>query len=169
MHFAFAYFPFVLIHLEYETINTFIRSRSSLENHIRFQTKMGQSVYTFSDQKGPKTIPFRTAHTYMAYIRDPRPPDLGVGFCEESTLMESRGKWLKNKTNQLCVSALENSALKIESKKMSEEQQAPTLGAFWGAGMFTWKWGIPGRLPHLPGVRRLHGNRPLGGRRVETG
>ena len=81
MHFAFAYFPFVLIHLEYETINTFIRSRSSLENHIRFQTKMGQSVYTFSDQKGPKTLPFRTAHTYMAYIRDPRPPDLGVGFC----------------------------------------------------------------------------------------
>ena len=169
MHFAFAYFPFVLIHLEYETINTFIRSRSSLENHIRFQTKMGQSVYTFSDQKGPKTIPFRTAHTYMAYIRDPRPPDLGVGFCEESTLMETRGKWLKNKTNQLCVSALENSALKIESKKMSEEQQAPTLGAFWGAGMFTWKWGIPGRLPHLPGVRHLHVNRPLGGRRVETG
>ena len=92
MHFAFAYFPFVLIHLEYETINTFIRSRSSLENHIRFQTKMGQSVYTFSDQKGPKTIPFRTAYTYMAYIRDPRPPDLGVGFCEESTLMETRGK-----------------------------------------------------------------------------
>ena len=80
MHFAFAYFHFVLIHLEYETINTFIRSRSSLENHIRFQTKMGQSVYPFSDQKGPKTLPFRTAHTYMAYIRDPS-PDLGVGFC----------------------------------------------------------------------------------------
>ena len=83
--------------------------------------------------------------------------------------MESRGKLLKNKTNQLCVSALENSALKIESKKMTEEQQAPTLGAFWGAGMFTLRWGIPGRLPHLPGVRHLHVNRPLGGRRVETG
>ena len=35
-----------------ETINTFIHSRSSLENHTRFQTKMhGKSLYPFSDQK----------------------------------------------------------------------------------------------------------------------
>ena len=40
-----------------ETINTSIhvRSCSSLENHTRFQTKMGK---VFSDQKGPKTLPF---------------------------------------------------------------------------------------------------------------
>ena len=27
-------------------------------------------AYPFSDQTGPKTIPFRVAHTYMAYIRE---------------------------------------------------------------------------------------------------
>ena len=41
-----------------ETINTSIhvRSCSSLENHTRFQNKMGK---VFSDQKGPKTIGVR--------------------------------------------------------------------------------------------------------------
>ena len=33
-----------------ETINTFIRSRSSLENLTRFQTKIGK-VYTRTDKK----------------------------------------------------------------------------------------------------------------------
>ena len=31
-----------LIHLEYETKGTFMHSSSSLENHTRFQTKMGK-------------------------------------------------------------------------------------------------------------------------------
>ena len=49
-----------------EMINTSIhvRSRSSLENHTRFHTKMGK---VFSDQKGPKLLPF-------PYIRE-YPPD----------------------------------------------------------------------------------------------
>ena len=37
----------------------------------------GQSVHWFSDQKGPKTLPFGVAHTYMTYIREyttPPPP-----------------------------------------------------------------------------------------------
>ena len=34
-----------------ETINTFIRSRSSFENHTRFHTP-GQSLYPFSDPNG---------------------------------------------------------------------------------------------------------------------
>ena len=34
----------------------------------------GWSVYPFSDQKGPKTILFRMAHIYMAYIREYPPP-----------------------------------------------------------------------------------------------
>ena len=38
-------FLFLSYSLGTETINTFIRSRSSLENHTRFQTKMGK-VYT---------------------------------------------------------------------------------------------------------------------------
>ena len=55
MHFEFAYFSSVLSYsLVIETINTFIHSRSSFENHTRFQTKMGK---------------FEAAHTYMAYVR----------------------------------------------------------------------------------------------------
>jgi len=54
--------------------------------HTRFQTwplksiplpisdQNGQRVYPSSDQKGPKTIPFGAAHTYMAYIREYSPP-----------------------------------------------------------------------------------------------
>ena len=74
MHFELAHFYFVLIHLENETINTFIRSRSSFENRTRFRTP-GQSVYPFSDPNGAKTLPFGAAHTNMAYIREfPTPP-----------------------------------------------------------------------------------------------
>ena len=55
-------------------MNTFISPRSSLENHTRFQTKLGK-VYTRSQTKRPKTLPFGEAHTYKAYIREyPLPP-----------------------------------------------------------------------------------------------
>ena len=37
-----------------ETINTFIHSHSTLENHTRFQTKNGQSIYLFSDQNSTR-------------------------------------------------------------------------------------------------------------------
>ena len=51
-----------------ETINTFINSCSSLENHTRFQTKNVQSVYPFLDQNGAKTLPDGAAHDlYMLY------------------------------------------------------------------------------------------------------
>ena len=68
MHFEFAYFYFSY---------WFIHSRSSLENHTPILDQNGQSVYRFSDQNGPQTIPFGVAHTYMAYIREylaPPPP-----------------------------------------------------------------------------------------------
>ena len=61
MHFEFAYFYFVLIHLELKTINTFIDSRSSLKNHTRLQTKMDKVFTRFQT---------KTAHTYIAYIRE---------------------------------------------------------------------------------------------------
>ena len=50
MHFKFAYFYFVRIHLGLKTINTFVHVhfRSFLENHTRFQTKMGK---VFSDHQ----------------------------------------------------------------------------------------------------------------------
>ena len=44
IHFEFAYF-FLSYSIGIETINTFIRSRSFLENHTRFQTKTAQKPY----------------------------------------------------------------------------------------------------------------------------
>ena len=46
-----------------ETINTFVHSRSSLENHTRFQTKMGK-VYTRLQTKTAEK-PFGAAHRYI--------------------------------------------------------------------------------------------------------
>ena len=58
----------------------FIRSRRSFENHTRFQTKMGDVYIRFQTKKAQKTIPFGTAHTYVAYIREyPPPPSLRGG------------------------------------------------------------------------------------------
>ena len=61
-----------------EAINTFINTRAFLENHIRFQTKMGKA-YPFSDQNGVKPVADGAAHTYIDYIRGyslppPHPP-----------------------------------------------------------------------------------------------
>ena len=46
-----------------ETINTFIHSRSSLENHTRFQTKMGKVYIRFETKTAQK--PFGVAHRYV--------------------------------------------------------------------------------------------------------
>ena len=51
-------------------IGLYMHSRSSLENHTPILDQNEQSVYRFSDQKVPKTIPFGVAHTYMAYTRE---------------------------------------------------------------------------------------------------
>ena len=47
--------------------NTFIHSRSSLENSARFQAKRG-GLHPFLDRNGEKTMPYRAALTFMAYI-----------------------------------------------------------------------------------------------------
>ena len=72
MHFEFAYFSFFLIHLE---LRWQIRPYAPVvpSKTIPY-CRNGWSVYPFSDQKGPKTILFRMAHIYMAYIREYRPP-----------------------------------------------------------------------------------------------
>ena len=54
-----------------ERINTFIRTRSSLENRTRFQTKMSK-VYTRFQTKHP--YPIGRHVTYMAYIGEYSPP-----------------------------------------------------------------------------------------------
>ena len=72
MHFEFAYFSFFLIHLE---LRWQIRPYAPVvpSKTIPY-CRNGWSVYPFSDQKGPKTILFRMAHIYMAYIREYRLP-----------------------------------------------------------------------------------------------
>ena len=60
-----------------ETINTFIRSRSSLENHTRFQTKMGEVYTRFQAKTAHKPYPDGAVHTYIAYIREYPPPSPG--------------------------------------------------------------------------------------------
>ena len=51
-----------------------VRSRNSLENHTRFQTKTGKG---FFDQKGPKTLPFWQYKSYLygLYKGEPLRPD----------------------------------------------------------------------------------------------
>ena len=51
-------------------MNTFIHSRSFLENHTRLQTKMGEVYTRFQAKTAQKPYPFGTAHTYMASIRE---------------------------------------------------------------------------------------------------
>ena len=68
-----------------EKINTFKHSRCPLENHTRFQTKMGKvyvivPVFRPKQRKNPILL-FRAAHTYRAYIREyPLPPPLDNPF-----------------------------------------------------------------------------------------
>ena len=66
-----------------KTITTLVRSRSSLENHTRLQTKMGEVCTCFQTKKAQKSKPFGAAHTYMAYIRgyhSPPPPNQGASY-----------------------------------------------------------------------------------------
>ena len=80
-------FLFLFLFIGIETINAFIRSRSSLENHTPIPDQNGQSVSDpFSDQNGAKTLPDGAPHTYIAYIRE-YPP----GRAEETiTLCDNR-------------------------------------------------------------------------------
>ena len=74
MHIEFAYFYFTFF-IGIEMITTFTHSRSSLENHTQFQTKMGKVYTRFQTKTAKKTLPDGEAHTYIAYIREyPTPP-----------------------------------------------------------------------------------------------
>ena len=58
-------------------IRTFVHSRSSLENHIRFQTKMGKVYTRFQTKKAQKPYPMGSTYLY-SYIRE-YPP--GTELC----------------------------------------------------------------------------------------
>ena len=69
--FEFAYFSFFTLLFGTDMINTFTHSRSSLENHIRFQTKIAKVyIYTLVFRpRATKTVPFWATYTYMVYIK----------------------------------------------------------------------------------------------------
>ena len=88
---------------------TFIRSRGSLQNHTRFQTKMVKIYTPFSDQNGSKAIPFEEAHTYIAYIGEYPPP----GYCVSLTIWRYHLTYFLVTHNRL--SYLIRAALKTEA------------------------------------------------------
>ena len=51
-----------------ETVNRFVHTRSSLENHTQFQTKMRKVYFRFQTKTAQKNKPFEAAHTYVSYI-----------------------------------------------------------------------------------------------------
>ena len=57
MHFEFSYF-FLSYSFGIERINTFVHSRSSPENHTRFQTELGKVNTCFQAKKAQKPYPF---------------------------------------------------------------------------------------------------------------
>ena len=67
------------------------------------QSKMGQSLSPFTDQKGPKALPFGAAHTYMANIREylPPPPPPPHPEGESSHYLPSKKKFLFNLIHEL--------------------------------------------------------------------
>ena len=79
IHFEFASFSFYFHSFGIETINTFIHSRKSLENHTRVQTKMGKVYTSYTRfQTNSAQIPCPTGRhiQYLAYIREyPSPQD----------------------------------------------------------------------------------------------
>ena len=92
-------FLFLSYSFRIETINTFIHSRSSFENHIRFQTKMGKVyMYPFSDQikTVQKRYPMGRHIPYIAYIGEyTTPPPPGIVVMLENKLSEIREEKLR--------------------------------------------------------------------------
>ena len=70
--FEFSYFYFLSHSFGIETINTFTRSRSSVENHTQFpgQTKMGNIYNHFQTKPNQKPHPLARHIPYIAYVRD---------------------------------------------------------------------------------------------------
>ena len=80
MHFEFAYFYFVLIHLELKRqLHSYfpvVPSKTTPDS----RPKSAKCIPVFTPER-PKTLPFGAAHTYTAYIREhpPCPSSRGGG------------------------------------------------------------------------------------------
>ena len=67
-------FLFLSYSFAIETINTFIHSRSSPENHTRFQSKMGKVYTRFQTKTAQEPYPMGPhIISYIAYIREYTP------------------------------------------------------------------------------------------------
>ena len=66
-----------------ETINTFIHSRSSLENHTRFKTKIGEVYTPFQTRTAQKSYPMgRWGGTYLySLYKGVSSPPPRAGYC----------------------------------------------------------------------------------------
>ena len=77
-----------------ETINTFIHSRSSLENHTRFKTKIGEVYTPFQTKTAQKPYPMgRWGGTYLYSLYkgvSTPPPPPGRLLLLSLTLMKNR-------------------------------------------------------------------------------
>ena len=70
IHFDSVYFSFFL-HLEWNDKSAFIQFRSSLENHTRFQAKMGEVCTRFQTKTAQK--PYLWSGTYLYNLRKGEP------------------------------------------------------------------------------------------------
>ena len=85
-----------------ETINTFIHSRSSLDNHTRFQDKTRQKSY-----------PLGGAHTY-SYVAYAREYPWGFSLAWEN----NKDKWPKDAKMQMALCCVASETIDSESKEL---------------------------------------------------
>jgi len=72
-----------------ETINTFIHSRVSLENHTPFQNKMGKIYTRFQSKKAHKLYPMGYGTYLYGLYKGVPPPPPGVKGLENEVVWES--------------------------------------------------------------------------------
>ena len=96
-------------------INTLISSRSSLENHTRFQTKMGIVYTRFQTKTAQKTYPMGRQISLYEWV--PPPPPEG-DYQSTSYIIESLGRKVMTqvKFRRICMESSEHNWANISEK-----------------------------------------------------
>ena len=107
-------FLFLSCSLGIKRINTLISSRSSLENHTRFQTKMGIVYTRFQTKTAQKTYPM--GRQISLYEEVPPPP--GGDYQSTSYIIESLGLKVMTqvKFRSICMESSEHNWANISEK-----------------------------------------------------